>query len=73
LGHKITNAPLIWKVGVIIFFSWAKLIMGQFSGFSIMSFARKKKIISRTFQISGTLIDIFACQNYSIQGPQDPC
>jgi hypothetical protein len=32
LGHKITNAPLIWKVGDIIFFSWAKLIMGQFSG-----------------------------------------
>jgi hypothetical protein len=47
LGHKITNVPLIWKVGDIIFFSWAKLIMGQFSGFfegasncPIMSFAR---------------------------------
>jgi hypothetical protein len=33
LGHKITNVPLIWKVGDIIFFSWAKFIMGQFSGF----------------------------------------
>jgi hypothetical protein len=37
-----------------------ELIMGQFSknpsNCPIMSFARKKKIISRTFQISGTLI-----------------
>jgi hypothetical protein len=33
LGHKITNVQLIWKVGDIILFSWAKLIMGQFSGF----------------------------------------
>jgi hypothetical protein len=39
LGHKITNVPLIWKVGDIIFFSWAKLIMGQLNC-PIMSFAR---------------------------------
>jgi hypothetical protein len=32
LGHKITNVQLIWKVGDIILFSWAKLIILQFSG-----------------------------------------
>jgi hypothetical protein len=43
LGHKITNVPLIWKVGDIILFSWAKLIKGQFSGFSHYEFCPLKK------------------------------
>ena len=31
--HKITNAPLILKVCVVIIFIWANHIIGHFSGF----------------------------------------
>jgi hypothetical protein len=65
--YKITNVPLILKIWEIIFCFWANYFMGHFEGYfegarlfwpSILSLVQQKKIISRIFKISGTLIAV---------------
>jgi hypothetical protein len=61
-GHKNTNVPLILKVLEIIFVVWGKTYNGAFlgvfrGGLDLFDPARKK-ITSRTFKFSGTLIVI---------------
>jgi hypothetical protein len=54
--HKITNVPLFKKLWDIIFFFWDNHFMSHFLGHSEGAFVPKKKIMSRSFLNSGTLI-----------------
>jgi hypothetical protein len=57
--HKITNVPLFKKLWDIIFVFWDNNFLSHFSGHfegASTFLTRKKKIMSRSFLNSGTLI-----------------
>ena len=70
-GHKITNVPLFKKLWDIIFFGGDNHFMSHFSGHFEMAHKvivpQKKKIMSRSFLKSGTLVILCL---FATMGPQ---